>query len=255
VFEGEWAVGREWPPMGGGNEVDGMARREPEPRQERRRAGYHAGRSRSRRVSDADPKFSRTTRMWSRKSSFRIRMEGIHSDRRAADVTLRDTIQELEAKLQELVSYGKENDNQRQRCIVTTLQYLALPNSRHAAVLYHSLKEDFAAAAGRGAAVGGRCRSNRICRACGDVVGKPANTPISWEALFRPGRGVRVARMSRAGRRVAEFAFLRCAPRTRSECSRSQSDPQRFHSRMGTAVSKRLAKLASVATARLPAAS
>src|SRR5258705_8632800 len=60
-------------------------------------------------------------------------------------VTLREKVQELEAKFKELVSYGTENDQISEKVHRSTLALFASPDLETTlAVLYHSLKEDFA---------------------------------------------------------------------------------------------------------------
>ena len=60
-------------------------------------------------------------------------------------VTLREKFQELEAKFKELVSYGTENDQISEKVHRSTLALFASPDLETTlAVLYHSLKEDFA---------------------------------------------------------------------------------------------------------------
>src|SRR5262245_7941630 len=59
-------------------------------------------------------------------------------------VTLREKIQDLEAKFKELVAYGTENDQISEKVHRSTLALFAAPDLETTlAVLYHSLKEDF----------------------------------------------------------------------------------------------------------------
>ena len=59
-------------------------------------------------------------------------------------VTLREKIQDLEAKFKELVAYGTENDQISEKLHRATLALFAAPDLETTlAVLYHSLKEDF----------------------------------------------------------------------------------------------------------------
>src|SRR5258706_3996115 len=60
-------------------------------------------------------------------------------------LTLREKNTELEAKFKELVSYGTENDQIGEKLHRSTLALFAAPDLETSlAVLYHSLKEDFA---------------------------------------------------------------------------------------------------------------
>ena len=59
-------------------------------------------------------------------------------------MTLREKIQDLEAKFKELVAYGTENDQISEKVHRSTLALFAAPDLETTlAVLYHSLKEDF----------------------------------------------------------------------------------------------------------------
>src|SRR5258705_8954429 len=60
-------------------------------------------------------------------------------------VTLREKVHELQAKFKELVAYGVENDLISEKVHRSTLALFAAPDLETTlAVLYHSLKEDFA---------------------------------------------------------------------------------------------------------------
>ena len=118
-------------------------------------------------------------------------------------------------------------------------------------MLYHSLKEDFARAAGRGAAVGQGAGGIVPARARGDV---RRNPPLR-DQLGTPYCGPVAAFESREwfedGDALKSFAFLPLrTAQTFGLLALGSPDPQRFHPGMGTLFLTRLAELASVATAR-----
>ena len=171
-------------------------------------------------------------------------------------LTLREKNNELEAKFRELVSFGTENDHIGEKLHRSTLALFAAPDLETTlAVLYHSLKEDFAV-------------PQVAARLWGKVPEQsylPELAATSTEIreyanqLGQPYCGPVAAFESREwmdnGDALLSFAYmpLRTA-HTFGLLALGSPDAQRFHIGMGTLYQTRLAELASVATARfLPA--
>ena len=167
-------------------------------------------------------------------------------------LTLREKNNELEAKFRELVSYGTENDQIGEKLHRSTLALFAAPDLETTlAVLYHSLKEDFAVpqvAARLWGKVPERsylpelAATSTEIRAYTDQLGQPYCGPV---APFESREWFE------DGDTLQSFAFmpLRTA-QTFGLLVLGSPDAQRFHSGMGTLYQTRLAELASVATAR-----
>jgi len=167
-------------------------------------------------------------------------------------LTLREKNNELEAKFRELVSYGTENDQIGEKLHRSTLALFAAPDLETTlAVLYHSLKEDFAVpqvAARLWGKVPERsylpelAATSTEIRAYADQLGQPYCGPV---APFESREWFE------DGDTLQSFAFmpLRTA-QTFGLLVLGSPDAQRFHSGMGTLYQTRLAELASVATAR-----
>ena len=118
-------------------------------------------------------------------------------------VTLREKNGELEQRLRELIRYGSENDAIGEKLHRSTLALFAAPDLETTlAVLYHSLKEDFARAAGRLPPVGTRARAVVPARARRDRASSCASTPTGWARPYcGPAAPFETARLVRdAGR-------------------------------------------------------
>ena len=167
-------------------------------------------------------------------------------------LTLREKNNELEARFRELVAYGTENDQIGEKLHRSTLALFAAPDLETTlAVLYHSLKEDFAVPQ-VAARLWGKvpeqsylpelAATSTEIREYADQLGQPYCGPASaYESRewFEDGDSLQ------------SFAFmpLRTA-QTFGLLALGSPDAQRFHSGMGTLYQTRLAELASVATAR-----
>lgn len=167
-------------------------------------------------------------------------------------LTLREKNNGLEAKFRELVSYGTENDQIGEKLHRSTLALFAAPDLETTlAVLYHSLKEDFAVPQ-VAARMWGRvpeqsylpelAATSTEIREYADQLGQPyCGSVASFESRewFDDGDALQ------------SFAFmpLRTAV-TFGLLALGSPDAQRFHAGMGTLYQTRLAELASVATAR-----
>jgi hypothetical protein len=167
-------------------------------------------------------------------------------------LTLREKNNELEARFRELVAYGTENDQIGEKLHRSTLALFAAPDLETTlAVLYHSLKEDFAV-------------PQVAARLWGKVPEQsylPELAATSTEIreyanqLGQPYCGAAAAFEAREwfedGDALQSFAFmpLRTA-QTFGLLALGSPDAQRFHAGMGTLYQTRLAELASVATAR-----
>jgi uncharacterized protein YigA (DUF484 family) len=167
-------------------------------------------------------------------------------------LTLREKFNELEAKFRELVAYGTENDTVSEKLHRSTLALFAAHDLETTlAVLYHSLKEDFAV-------------PQVAARLWGKVPEQsylPELAATSTEIreyanqLGHPYCGPSAAFESRdwfdRGEALQSFAFMPLrAAHTFGLLALGSPDPQRFHAGMGTLYQTRLAELASVATAR-----
>jgi len=167
-------------------------------------------------------------------------------------MTLREKNNELEAKFRELVSYGTENDQIGEKLHRSTLALFAAPDLETSlAVLYHSLKEDFAVPQ-VAARLWGKvpeqsylpelAATSSEIREYANQLGQPYCGPVaSFESRewFEDGDALQ------------SFAFLPLrTAHTFGLLALGSPDAQRFHPGMGTMYQTRLAELASVATAR-----
>jgi uncharacterized protein YigA (DUF484 family) len=167
-------------------------------------------------------------------------------------LTLREKNNELEAKFRELVSYGTENDQIGEKLHRSTLALFAAPDLETSlAVLYHSLKEDFAVpqvAARLWGKVPEQSYLHELAATSSEIreyanqLGQPYCGPVaSFESRewFEDGDALQ------------SFAFLPLrTAHTFGLLALGSPDAQRFHPGMGTMYQTRLAELASVATAR-----
>ena len=167
-------------------------------------------------------------------------------------LTLREKNHDLEAKFRELVSYGTQNDQIGEKLHRSTLALFAAPDLETTlAVLYHSLKEDFAVPQ-VAARMWGKvpeqsylpelAATSSEIREYADQLGQPycgAVAPFESREWFEDGDSLQ------------SFAFMpmRMA-QTFGLLALGSPDGQRFHPGMGTLYQTRLAELASVATAR-----
>ena len=167
-------------------------------------------------------------------------------------LTLREKNNALEAKFRELVSYGTQNDQIGEKLHRSTLALFAAPDLETTlAVLYHSLKEDFAVPQ-VAARMWGKvpeqsylpelAATSSEIREYADQLGQPycgALAPFESREWFDDGDSLQ------------SFAFMpmRMA-QTFGLLALGSQDGQRFHPGMGTLYQTRLAELASVATAR-----
>jgi uncharacterized protein YigA (DUF484 family) len=163
-------------------------------------------------------------------------------------VTLREKIQDLEAKFKELVAYGTENDQISEKVHRSTLALFAAPDLETTlAVLYHSLKEDFGVpqvAARLWGKVPEQSYLHELA-ATSSEIRQYADQLAAFESRewFEDGDVLH------------SFAFLPLrTAQTFGVLALGSPDGDRFHPGMGTLYQTRLAELASVATARfLPA--
>ena len=167
-------------------------------------------------------------------------------------LTLREKNNDLEARFRELVAYGTENDQISEKLHRSTLALFAAPDLETTlAVLYHSLKEDFAVPQ-VAARLWGKvpeqsylpelAATSTEIREYADQLGQPycgPAAPFEAREWFEDGDALQ------------SFAFmpLRTA-QTFGLLALGSPDGQRFHAAMGTLYQTRLAELASVATAR-----
>lgn len=171
-------------------------------------------------------------------------------------VTLREKNNELESRLQEMMRFGGENDRIGERLHRSTLALIAAPDLETTlAVLYHSLKEDFAVpqvAARLWGKVPEQSYLPELAAASAEIRGYA-------DALGTPYCGPDAAFETHdwfdSGAGLASYAFLPLrTSQTFGLLALASPDPARFHPGMGTTYLMRLAELASVATARfLPA--
>src|SRR6185503_6972204 len=167
-------------------------------------------------------------------------------------LALRDKNHELDSKLRELISFGTENDAIGEKLHRSTLALFASPDLETTlAVLYHSLKEDFAVPQ-VAARLWGRvpeqsylpelAATSSEIRQYADQLGGPYCGPV---AAFESREWFE------DGDVLQSFAFLPLrTAQTFGVLALGSPDPQRFHPGMGTLYQTRLAELASVATAR-----
>jgi uncharacterized protein len=167
-------------------------------------------------------------------------------------LTLREKNGELEARFRELVSHGTENDQIGEKLHRSTLALFAAPDLETTlAVLYHSLKEDFAVPQ-VAARLWGKVPEQSYLP---ELAATSTEIREYADQLAQPYRGPAAAFESREwfedGDALQSFAYmpLRTA-RTFGLLALGSPDAQRFHAGMGTLYQTRLAELASVATAR-----
>jgi hypothetical protein len=172
-------------------------------------------------------------------------------------LALRDKNHELENKLRELIKFGTENDAIGERLHRATLALFAAPDLETTlAVLYHSLKEDFAVPQVV-ARVWGRVPEQSYLP---ELAATSAEVRQYAEHLGAPYCGPVAAYETRewfdSGVRLSSFAYLPLrTAQTFGLLALGSEDPERFHPGMGTLYLTRLSELASVAAARfLPAA-
>ncbi|MEO8344285.1 MAG: DUF484 family protein [Betaproteobacteria bacterium] len=167
-------------------------------------------------------------------------------------LTLREKNNDLEARFRELVAYGTQNDQIGEKLHRSTLALFAAPDLETTlAVLYHSLKEDFAVPQ-VAARMWGKvpeqsylpelAATSSEIREYADQLGQPycgAVAPFESREWFDDGDSLQ------------SFAFMpmRMA-QTFGLLALGSPDGQRFHPGMGTLYQTRLSELASVATAR-----
>ena len=167
-------------------------------------------------------------------------------------LTLREKNNELEARFRELVAYGTENDQIGEKLHRSTLALFAAPDLETTlAVLYHSLKEDFAVPQ-VAARLWGKVPEQSYLP---ELAATSTEIREYADQLGQPYCGSAAAFESREwfedGDALQSFAFmpLRTA-QTFGLLALCSPDGQRFHAGMGTLYQTRLAELASVATAR-----
>ena len=167
-------------------------------------------------------------------------------------LTLREKNAELEAKLQELIRYGTDNDTISEKLHRSTLAlFSATDLETTLGVLYHSLHEDF-----------------QVPQVAVRLWGKlPSQSPLPEfaaaspelrhyaAALGEPYCGTVPPHESRdwlqAQAPLTSFAFLPLrTEETFGSLALASAEPRRFYAGMGTMYLMRLAELASVATAR-----
>jgi uncharacterized protein YigA (DUF484 family) len=167
-------------------------------------------------------------------------------------VTLRERNSELEGRLRELLRFGSDNDQISEKLHRSTLALIAAPDLETTlAVLYHSLKEDFAVpqvATRLWGKVPERSYLPELAatspelRAYADQLGAPYCGPV---APFESRDWFD------AGEACKSFAFLPLRTAyTFGLLGVGDEGAERFHSEMGTVYLTRLAELASVAIAR-----
>jgi uncharacterized protein len=167
-------------------------------------------------------------------------------------ITLRERNNELDAKLQELIRYGSENDVIGEKLHRSTLALFAAPDLETTlSVLYHSLREDFSVP----------CVACRLWGKVPEQSYLPELAASSHEVhdhadrMVGPYCGPDAPFETRDWFETAlecrSFAFLPLrTANTFGLLGLASDDPERFHAGMGTTYLTRLAELMSVATAR-----
>lgn len=171
--------------------------------------------------------------------------------------SLREKNHELESKLRELISFGTENDAISEKVHRSTLALFAAPDLETTlAVIYHSLREDFAVPQ-IAVRLWGKvpeqsylpelAASSAEVREYADFLGAPYCGPV---AAFESREWFD------EGAALKSFAYLPLrTAQTFGMLALASVDGQRFQAGMGTLYLTRLAELASVAIARfLPTA-
>jgi uncharacterized protein YigA (DUF484 family) len=167
-------------------------------------------------------------------------------------LALRDKNAELEAKLRELIRFGTENDAIGEKLHRATLALFAAPDLETTlAVLYHSLKEDFAVPQ-VAARLWGKVPEQSYLP---ELAATSPEVRSYAEHLGAPYCGSAAAFDTRdwfeGGEGLASFAYLPLRTvHTFGLLALASGDPERFHPGMGTLYVTRLAELASVAAAR-----
>jgi uncharacterized protein len=165
---------------------------------------------------------------------------------------LREKNAELSTKLAELIRYGGDNDAIAERLHRSTLALFAAPDLETTlAVLYHSLREDFAVPE-VAVRLWGRVPEQSYLS---ELAATSADVRSHAERLEKPYCGPEPVAESRewfeGGSELRSFAFLPLrTSATFGLLSLASSDPQRFHAGIGTVYLTRLAELASMAIVR-----
>jgi len=167
-------------------------------------------------------------------------------------LALREKNAEISGKLAELVRFGAENDATAERLHRSTLALFAAPDLETTlAVLYHSLREDFAVphVAVR---LWGRVPEQSYLP---ELAATSVEVREYAERLDAPATGTEAVAESaewfEGGDRPASFAFLPLRTAfTFGVLALASPDPQRFHAGIGTVYLSRLAELAGMAIAR-----
>jgi uncharacterized protein YigA (DUF484 family) len=166
--------------------------------------------------------------------------------------TLREKNAELSAKLAELIRYGSDNDAIGERLHRSTLALFAAPDLETTlAVLYHSLREDFAVPE-VAVRLWGRVPEQSYLP---ELAATSVDVREYAERLEGPYCGSDAVAEARewfeAGDGPRSFAFLPLrTSATFGMLALASPDPQRFHAGIGTVYLTRLAELASMAIAR-----
>jgi uncharacterized protein YigA (DUF484 family) len=165
---------------------------------------------------------------------------------------LREKNAELSAKLAELIRYGNDNDAIAERLHRSTLALFAAPDLETTlAVLYHSLREDFAVPV-VAVRLWGRVLEQSYLP---ELAATTADVREYAERLEGPYCGSEAVAETREwfddGDALASFAFLPLrASATFGVLALGSPEAQRFHAGIGTVYLTRLAELASMAIAR-----
>lgn len=165
---------------------------------------------------------------------------------------LREKNAELTAKLAELIEFGKENDATAERLHRSTLALFAAPDLEATlAVLYHSLREDFAVPQ-LAVRLWGRVPEQSYLP---ELAATSVDVREYAERLETPYCGPEAVAESRewfeGSVPPASFAFLPLrTAQTFGMLTLGSPDATRFHERIGTVYLTRLAEIASIAIAR-----
>lgn len=164
---------------------------------------------------------------------------------------LREKHAELAAKLSELVRFGNENDATAERLHRSTLALFAAPDLETTlAVLYHSLREDFAVPQ-LAVRLWGRVPEQSYLP---ELAATSIDVREYAERLDAPYCGSEAVAESREwfeGEPPASFAFLPLrTAQTFGVLALASPDATRFHAGLGTVYLTRLAELSSIAIAR-----
>ncbi|HVF64527.1 MAG TPA: DUF484 family protein [Casimicrobiaceae bacterium] len=166
--------------------------------------------------------------------------------------TLREKNGELAAKLSELISFGSENDATAERLHRSTLALYSAPDLETTlAVLFHSLREDFAVPQ-VAVRIWGRVPEQSYLP---ELAATSAEVREYAERLDGPYCGPQAVAESRewfeGGQPPASFAMLPLRTNvTFGLLVLASTDPERFQAGLGTVYLTRLAELSSIAIAR-----